>query len=343
MSLRREAARRAAAVLVGILACLCLVGAVDVSRGSAAVTAEFDGRRVEGVEIRLYHVAEPSGEWTPGFADYGLRLDADSESSVGATAATLRALIARDEVPADWAVETDASGVARFDGLAPGVWLVLGDDHVARSTTYRVRAGMFVLHSSEERDVEIKYETETPPGEPGGPATTIRKVVKVWDDDGVGRPASVAVELLRDGRVHDSVELSDRNGWRHTWTGLDARREWTVVEVEVPRGYECVVERDGVTTVVTNVEVETTVETPPESPPDVPTGPVDPGDPGGPTTPADPGEPEIPVSPGEPGGPGPKIPRTGTTWYLVPATAGLGVLSALVGWWLLRGGDDDDA
>lgn len=343
MSLRR-ASRRVAAVLAGLLASLCLLGAGDVSRGSVTVRAEFDGTTVEGVEIRLYHVAEPGGEWTPGFADYGLRLDADSESAVGATAATLRALVARDAVSADASVSTDASGTARFEGLAPGVWLVLGDDHVAGSTTYRVRAGMFVLHSSEERDVEIKYETEVSPGRPERPATTIRKVVKVWGDDGVDRPASVVMELLRDGRVYDSVELSARDEWRHTWTGLDASREWTVVEAEVPAGYECVVEMRGVTTVVTNVESSgVPPEVPPEWPPVVPTDPVDPGNPGGPTAPVDPGEPETPVDPGEPDGPEPEIPQTGTTWYLVPATAGLGVICVLAGWWLWRGGDDDDA
>lgn len=63
-------------------------------------------------------------------------------------------------------------------------------------------------------------------------------VRKVWVDDGIGRPDSVTVQLLRDGKVRDEVELSQSNNWVYTWDRLDDDYNWSVLEAEVPDGYE---------------------------------------------------------------------------------------------------------
>ena len=63
-------------------------------------------------------------------------------------------------------------------------------------------------------------------------------VHKVWEDNGdPDRPEAVTVNLLRDGKAFEEVELSEENQWTHTWEELNDRYEWTVEE-EVPEGYE---------------------------------------------------------------------------------------------------------
>ena len=71
-------------------------------------------------------------------------------------------------------------------------------------------------------------------------------VAKSWIDennrDGI-RPASVEITLLRNGIPMDTVTLSQRNGWKHTWTDLDVHygegktNIYTVVELPIPYGY----------------------------------------------------------------------------------------------------------
>uniref|UniRef100_UPI003AB9511C Cna B-type domain-containing protein n=1 Tax=Slackia exigua TaxID=84109 RepID=UPI003AB9511C len=64
------------------------------------------------------------------------------------------------------------------------------------------------------------------------------------------RPASVKAQLYADGKpLGDPVELSEANGWTHTWTGLfmkEAGKDvaYTVKEVSVPKGYEASVAGD---------------------------------------------------------------------------------------------------
>ena len=85
------------------------------------------------------------------------------------------------------------------------------------------------------------------------PGKTSVTVTKAWadanDQDGI-RPASVKAQLYADGKpLGDPVELSEANGWTHTWTGLfmkEAGKDvaYTVEEVSVPKGYEASVAGD---------------------------------------------------------------------------------------------------
>lgn len=110
-----------------------------------------------------------------------------------------------------------------------------------------------------------------------------------------GRPAFIEVQLLRDGRVFDTVRLREENNWSHTWTGLDADFAWSVVETAVPAGYTVRVERAGITFVLTNTRPE----------------------------------PEEPEEPETPGG---KLPQTGSLWWPVPVLALAGLFLLLLGW-----------
>lgn len=64
-------------------------------------------------------------------------------------------------------------------------------------------------------------------------------VVKKWVDQASSRPASVKIDLLKDGEVVEgmTLTLSRRNGWQGTWEGLDPREDWSVKETKVPAGY----------------------------------------------------------------------------------------------------------
>jgi len=157
-------------------------------------------------------------------------------------------------------------------------------------------------------------------------------VSKVWKP-AANHPNSVTVQLYRNGNPNGNpVTLSDSNGWKHTWTGLDTSSVWTVNETDVPSGYVHTITgsvRDGF--VVTNTRPNRPDKPdkpeepkPPPDPivpvdPDVPTGPGFPTEPGGPTEPNDPtepnkpgapGNPNVPVIPDKPRDPG-KPPKTG--------------------------------
>lgn len=77
-------------------------------------------------------------------------------------------------------------------------------------------------------------------------------VHKVWNDNGYPRrPRRVTVQLLRDGKEYEEIELSRDNQWTHTWDELDDRYDWSVKEV-VPTGYAASYKTEDNTVFITN-------------------------------------------------------------------------------------------
>lgn len=96
---------------------------------------------------------------------------------------------------------------------------------------------------------------------------TMLTVRKTWVDDGVDRPDSVTVHLMKDGEYQSQISLSQDNQWTYTWDKLDSDHIWSVVEVEVPENYEATYTTEGNTTTITNTEKD--------APPPPPANPVD--------------------------------------------------------------------
>ncbi len=96
------------------------------------------------------------------------------------------------------------------------------------------------------------FDNSTPPS-PSDDHTMLT-VNKVWVDDGIGRPDSVTVHLLRDGKFHKKIELNQGNQWNYTWNKLNDHFTWSVVEVNIPGGYEAIYSIAGNTTTITNTE-----------------------------------------------------------------------------------------
>ena len=68
--------------------------------------------------------------------------------------------------------------------------------------------------------------------------TTSVKVTKVWRGENENRPASVAVQLYKEGMATGvPMTLSEANGWTYTWNQLEKGPAWTADEINVPQGY----------------------------------------------------------------------------------------------------------
>lgn len=99
------------------------------------------------------------------------------------------------------------------------------------------------------------------------PLSESLSVEKRWSDgNDKHMRESVTVQLYRNGepysltmfgRVIDDgrVELSAANRWQHTWSGLDTGYNWTVAELNVPKGYVSTVNYYGGSAIITNTAV----------------------------------------------------------------------------------------
>lgn len=319
------------------------VFAADVQTGSIACLNYIDGEKAQNVKCELWRVANYDRdanrfELLPEYDRYHIQFDPGDVDVMARFAKTLHDYIRRDNVHVYASSVSDSQGIAQFDFLPPGVYLVSSGEFERGGFVYAAQPALVYLPNllssgdlSFSAEIELKFSGHKIPVKPSEHFIT-RRVLKTWfGDDESDRPDEISVELLRNGKVYDTVSLSAKNSWRYVWDDLSSDFDWSVVEASVPDGYETHVDKQGITFVVENTRVSETPSGHPWEPPVVPS---DPGSGNTTITPADPWNPPVtpvappktPVVPNDP-----KIPQTGQLWWPVPVLTIVGLLVMLGG------------
>lgn len=272
----------------------------------------------------------------------------------------------------------------RFSDLPPGLYLIrpqatytVKDTAAGEETTYTVSSYMVCLPNWMQQTKNGPYTWVADvyadfSGKVTTEVSTSRNVIKVWQDAN-GRPlnnhpASVQVQLWRDGQLVDTVTLNRFNGWSYTWTDLDPEHSWSIREVGSGNYTVRISSNDGVNYKITNILPPDDPKDPsnpkdPDKPKDPDNPPVDPNDPDNP--PEEPtvdiDEPDVPLGPPpsleDPKGPADSyeeielddmevplgnLPQTGQLWWPVPLLAVAGIFLFLIGWVKHRGAQDEE-
>lgn len=333
--------KRLTAVVLSLMTVILLLpgsalaaGGIDPTQATCLTIRFNDGdMALAGAKFAVYQVATVDEyaqlTTTPDFKDYNVDIRGKNDEAWEALASTLAGYVQRDQVTPTASGTTDKDGVLVFSGLPQGLYLVRGERHSQAGNWYDAAPFMTMLPTENLKEnvwdyavtAAAKFTVTAIPDD--GPSYVSRKVLKVWDDAGHAqeRPQSVTVQLLRDGEVYDTVTLTAADNWRHTWTELDNKYQWSVVEEEM-EGYTVTVTREGVTFKVTNTyDAELPDNPPPTGPGETPKPDPDP-DP-------DP-EDELLPDEGVPGG-GASLPQTGQLWWPVPVLFCAGLLMVIVG------------
>lgn len=317
--------KRTLALLAAVLCLLTSVaqaaGSIDLTRKPTLTLTCRDGKTaLSGAKFSIYRVADAdeTGELTvrSEFDEFDLDIRRKNDRRWREMAQTLESYVLRRELtPAD-SGKTDKTGMLTFPTqgktLAAGLYLVIGERHTQGGNDYDAEPFFVLLPTQDLENNEWVYDVsanvkfgKTPVPDDGD--TVTRKVLKVWDDDGAedSRPQEITVELLRNGKVYDTVKLSEKNNWRYTWLDLDADARWSVTEKTIS-GYTVSITREGITFVVTNTKKPDRTDTP--------------------DTPVKPSNPSKPSSPAKP-----TLPQTGAVWWHVEALALSGLVFLILG------------
>lgn len=280
---------------------------IDPDR-AVSLTISYEENKVPlvGAEFSLYLVAamDETGELTTtdAFSQFDVDISGKNDAAWKDLTSTLAAY-ALGTTPTD-SGSTDSQGQLVFPTLGgqleQGLYLILGSPHTQDDMVYDALPFLVLMPSFDKAANAWEYSmTASPKHEfhqkPADEDTVSRRVLKVWKDAGYEayRPQSVIIQLLQDGKVFDTVTLSDTNGWGYTWEKLEAKHTWSVIEL-VPAGYTVQITQEGITSVVTN-----TYPTDESSGPDIPD-----------------------VT---------KLPQTGQLWWPVPLLLSLGLLFIVAG------------
>ena len=202
---------------------------------------------------RLYKIADVSADFqytlTSSFKKSNLILNAiQTVGEWNVIRTTLETYILANEIDANFNSITDAEGTASFDSLKPGLYLAITDHVVQNDITYVFDSALIALPGLGtdglwQYQVEVASKSQIiPPCE--GEEEMELKVLKLWkgDNGNFVRPATIEVEIFRNGTSYQRVKLSKDNHWTYSWSVKDDGSDWKVIERNIPAGYTMTIE-----------------------------------------------------------------------------------------------------
>ena len=199
---------------------------------------------------------------------------------------------------------TDADGVAKFADISMGLYLIVGNGVEKDGYVYSTSPFFVMLPEQDLSSNTWNYHVvaNAKPGQE--PVKADYEVIKVWKDDchKEQRPKSIAISLICDGEIYDTITLPHNGAWTYTWKDLDTNHQWTVMEKKEQGYKDPDIQQEGNTFIVTNTCSK-------------------------PTTPPQPGK--------------PTLPQTGQLWWPVPVLIAAGLLFVVIGLVRRRGTIDE--
>lgn len=223
------------------------LSSIDFSlKGSLEITLKEENNGVEGMEISLYHVANLVEK------DYNAVLEYTEEFKECEVDFTNEALLdeisfcIKEDTPKKEAI-SDENGVVLFEDLPLGLYLVKQTNQLEGYSTIQP---FFVLIPQIEED-NVIYDIKSMP------KTEIYKLIdlhvkKIWNSTDNKIPESVKVSLYKDSFLIDTVLLNKENNWSYTWKQLEASDQYSVKEIDIPKGYTPTYTKDGYSFIITN-------------------------------------------------------------------------------------------
>lgn len=227
------------------------------SKGSIEITLneKTDNEKIEGAEILLYKVADAKSENHNLMFEY-----IDELKSCNASLNDLETKSKSEEIEKcinenikSLKQITDINGTVKYNDLDLGLYLVKQNNIIEGFS----KIDSFLVMIPKIVNNKWIYDIKSTP------KTDIIRVIdinvkKVWNtstsntNDSIKLPRSIEVELLLNDKVIDTVKLSKDNNWSYTWEDLAKSEEYTIKEINVPKGYTPSYQKDNNTFIVTN-------------------------------------------------------------------------------------------
>ena len=245
-------------ICFGVVPMKCKAAVVDPDRScSLTISYTKNGEAFEGLGIEIYRVAEflenGSCRLLDPFSTYPINIyGVSSQREWQEIAQTIKSYVEKDQIAAYQSQKTDCDGQVFFGNLETGLYMMKGVSVHNQNKVVVFQDFMMYVPALAENDFD--YDVEAKPKSMEYVQPEKYTVVKLWKDldDSQQRPKSICVEILKDGVLQESVILDSTNNWSYSWDVSEKGGIWSVVEKDVPDGYQVSIVNNQTTFVITN-------------------------------------------------------------------------------------------
>ncbi|MCF0245250.1 MAG: hypothetical protein HUJ55_00290 [Ileibacterium sp.] len=227
-----------AAVLIGLSPLLCTLTAMALEKldpnrpVSLSILYASSQTPIREASFSLYKVADvvESGPFQldEAFRDSQAVLpETEDPSKWDQSAASLMSYAAKSQISPTYQAKTDSQGKAQFYSIEQGLYLVSVNPVCQNDQLYSAAPFLVCLPSRTQEGVWTYDVTAWPKGVITEPVQDL-EIIKQWDPK--APVASIEATLYQDGQKYETFTLSEKNGWKKTFEGLDGTKTWTVSE-----------------------------------------------------------------------------------------------------------------
>ena len=277
--------------IIGLLLCICLCLIPCAQAASTAdakelialerscgltVSYHYEETACSDLPVDVYKVADVSEECyytlTAAFQPTGLVLNGvQTNGEWDVIRSTLEAHMISNGIAEDASTLTDQNGLAHFDTLTPGLYLVVPGIGTAGEMQYVFDSTLVSLPGLDTDGLWQYQAAVASKGTPIPPEDTDKDIpyyiLKLWrgDSNDTARPHMIEVDIFRNRELYQTVVLSEDNHWSYSWTAKDDGTEWMVAERNIPSGYTVTLDQQDTTFILTNTKIpdHTITESPP--------------------------------------------------------------------------------
>lgn len=213
---------------------------------------------VEGMMWKIYKVGSKNekGEYclTGDYAKYPISFDDLSVDEIRGSANSLESFIVANGNKPDATGYTDKNGDVSFGELDNGLYLAVSKGIQVGTTFYTAVPLFFEIAPVTDSDYTVfpkVYASLVLSGE-----DNMYYVKKVWEDSDnkySARPASITVDIYKDGELNESVVLDESNDWYYSWNCDNNITDWIVAERNFPKKYKVTIEKNNHQFLIKNV------------------------------------------------------------------------------------------
>lgn len=218
--------------------------AIDITKDSKlTLNYYYDDYNFDDTNVKIYYIASVTSDFryelSSDFSSYLIKINGiKTEGEWTSLEQTLNSYITADNIK-----ETSKKSIKNnnitINDLKPGLYFIKTDKIDTKD--YTLLFDSFLLSIPElKEDGTWNYDISVyPKTEMYIPKYEKIKytVIKEWVDDQKNRPKSIEIEIYEDGILVENQTLSKDNNWIYQWTTDDDGSIWTVVERDIPKGY----------------------------------------------------------------------------------------------------------
>ena len=225
-------------IFITLTAMILIIGSVVMcfaAEQSTKITVTLDDKDnndINGIKVYLCHIAtlDDSGYYpTTAFETSGISISGIINNPDETAAKTIADYIKQNNILT--LSKISENGKVTFSDLDLGIWVVFCEENG------QYTFNPYIVFLPYESNGNLCYEVSSVPKvQDNTPNQISVYVIKKWDDNNNAakkRPDSVFVELINGTAVVSSVQLSEANGWAHTFTDIPKDGSYSVVEKSV--------------------------------------------------------------------------------------------------------------